>query len=181
MFSLPFFSYFGKEYSFHPSSQYLIYISIIYILCVSSDYLDGFIARKFNLETIYGKYLDPVCDKFFTVVSLLLISLYYGFPIIIIYIIIIREVLGILIGTLLFFKNGYQGEPNIFGRLGVIVVSFNIAYYIGKRAFFENLKIDESLWIHMPSIFLLLIYLVGMLSYFLSYYRDLLGIARRGT
>ncbi len=177
---MPFFSYFGKEFSFYNNQTYLWYITIIYILCISSDYLDGYIARKFDLESIYGKYLDPVCDKFFTIVSLLLISLYYHFPIIIIYIIIIREILGVLIGTILFFKRGFQGEPNIYGRLGVILVSINIAYYIGLKAFFSGIVITNNFLLNIPSWLLLLVYTVGMIEYFRRYYKDLL-FARRGT
>ena len=142
--------------------------------------MDGYIARKYSLESIYGKYLDPVCDKFFTIVSLLLISLYYDFPIYIIYIIIIREILGVLIGTVLFFRNGFQGEPNIYGRLGVILVSINIAYYIGLKALFGNIVRNYNFLLNLPSILLLLIYLIGMVEYLRSYYKDLV-YARRGT
>jgi CDP-diacylglycerol--glycerol-3-phosphate 3-phosphatidyltransferase len=149
-------------------------------MCISSDYLDGYIARRYNLESIYGKYLDPVCDKFFTIVSLLLISLYFDFPIFIIYIIIVREILGVIIGTLLFFKNGFQGEPNIYGRLGVILVSINIAYYIGLKALYGNIIMDYNFLLNIPSMLLLIIYLIGMVEYLRSYYYDLV-YARRGT
>ena len=112
--------------------------------------------------------------------SLLLISLYFDFPIIIIYIIIIREILGVLIGTILFFRSGFQGEPNIYGRLGVILVSINIAYYIGLKAFFSNIIITNNILINIPSLLLLAVYLIGMVEYFRRYYEDLV-FSRRGT
>ncbi len=143
-----------------------------------SDFLDGFIARRYNSESIYGKYLDPVCDKIFTIVGILLISAYYDYPIKILYLIIIREFLGVIIGTFLFFKRGFQGEPNIFGKLGVIIVNVNIAFYILAKAI--NLENDSMIFI-MPALVLVFVYLVGMLAYLKSYYIDFLEFARRGT
>ncbi len=143
-----------------------------------SDFLDGFIARKYNSESIYGKYLDPVCDKIFTIVGILLISAYYDYPITILYLIVVREFLGVIIGTFLFFKRGFQGEPNIFGKLGVIIVNVNIAFYILARAI--NLENDSVVFI-MPALILVFVYLVGMLAYLKSYYIDFLEFARRGT
>jgi CDP-diacylglycerol---glycerol-3-phosphate 3-phosphatidyltransferase len=143
-----------------------------------SDFIDGYIARKFNSESIYGKYLDPVCDKIFTIVGILLISYYYNYPIQILYLIVVREFLGVIIGTFLFFKRGFQGEPNYFGKLGVVLVNINIAFYILAKAI--NLNQDSFLFL-FPAELLVFIYLVGMLAYLNSYYADFVEFARRGT
>ena len=45
---------------------------ILFILSSSSDYWDGFFARKYNLESKLGEILDPIADKILT--SFLLFS-----------------------------------------------------------------------------------------------------------
>lgn len=45
----------------------------IYMIAATTDYLDGYLARKFNQISDFGTFLDPISDKIF--VSTLLIML----------------------------------------------------------------------------------------------------------
>lgn len=41
-----------------------VYVAIaIFFVCCFTDFLDGFIARKYNMVTDLGKLLDPIADK----------------------------------------------------------------------------------------------------------------------
>lgn len=58
--------------SFQLSVNHLI-AAIIFLLAASTDGIDGYIARKYNMVTNLGKLLDPLADKL--LVSAVLISL----------------------------------------------------------------------------------------------------------
>ena len=56
---------------------------ILYIYGAISDFLDGYLARKLNSYTAFGKYLDATSDKLYFL-SIILISLIYGTKLVII-------------------------------------------------------------------------------------------------
>lgn len=39
---------------------------VIYVIAAITDYLDGFLARKLNIISAFGKFVDPLADKFLT-------------------------------------------------------------------------------------------------------------------
>ena len=54
----------------------LVVPAIIYGLTAFTDMLDGKIARKYNLVTDFGKFIDPLADKFMVIGSMLAILAY---------------------------------------------------------------------------------------------------------
>ena len=47
----------------------LVVPTLVYIVTAFTDMLDGKIARKYNLVTDFGKFIDPLADKFMVIAS----------------------------------------------------------------------------------------------------------------
>ena len=78
---------------YHVTCQNLI-ILILFLIATFSDFLDGYIARKRNLITNFGKFADPLADKIL-VIALLIILLEQGTVLrgYVVTIIVIRELM----------------------------------------------------------------------------------------
>jgi CDP-diacylglycerol--glycerol-3-phosphate 3-phosphatidyltransferase len=54
-----------------PDATLRIITAVIFILTSLTDMIDGKIARKYNLITDFGKFMDPLADKFLVIAAML--------------------------------------------------------------------------------------------------------------
>ena len=118
--------------------------------CVASftDWLDGHIARKYNLITDFGKLMDPLADKLMVCTALIMQGLNGTFPVIAIIIVIIKE-LVMIYGSSYMLARDIVVYANIWGKLAQC--SFILALVLSfwhKDFAAMNFPIDRvCLWI----------------------------------
>jgi CDP-diacylglycerol--glycerol-3-phosphate 3-phosphatidyltransferase len=66
---------------------------IVYMLASVTDYLDGRIARKYNLISDFGKFLDPIADKILVAAALVIFSYCHWIDPVAVFLILAREML----------------------------------------------------------------------------------------
>ena len=120
-----------------PIIIYLIYTNnysvaaIVFAYCSFSDVADGRLARKYNLVTEKGNYLDPLADKILMIGTLTILA-YQGIIVIWAYCIIIgRDILITMYRNYLIEKNKplvtsqYGKWKTVFQHVMVIVILLN--------------------------------------------------------
>ncbi|MCX6150197.1 MAG: CDP-alcohol phosphatidyltransferase family protein [Ignavibacteriales bacterium] len=114
------------------------YLTIGLVLFATlTDLLDGYLARKYNEITEFGKIIDPFADKI--VVGIVLIQLYFIKEIPLYYLIIVigRDLLILLGGLLLSQKIGKVLPSNMLGKITVLSIGFFIlSALFGARSTF---------------------------------------------
>jgi CDP-diacylglycerol--glycerol-3-phosphate 3-phosphatidyltransferase len=61
---------------FEPSDA-KFYAGLIFVFAAITDYLDGYLARRWDASTPFGAFLDPVADKLIVTLALLMIIVSY--------------------------------------------------------------------------------------------------------
>lgn len=120
---------------------FLIYINrgrfgaalLVFFIASVTDFVDGYVARKFNQQSTFGRLIDPLADKLLTTASFIVMAVPSGnFPNIPLWLavaVVGRDVV-ILLGSLAVylltrykqFKPTVLGKVNTFLELGLIVV-----------------------------------------------------------
>jgi len=58
---------------FFPGKYPSALAAIIFLIASLTDYLDGLIARRFEMESSFGRFLDPIADKVLVASSLIML------------------------------------------------------------------------------------------------------------
>ncbi len=126
---VPFFIFFALMESI--SNNWLI-AGIIFIVAAITDYLDGAIARKYNIVTDFGKFMDPLADKVMVVSALIvLIPTQIVHPVVVI-IIIAREFAVNGIRMLASSSDGNVIAANWWGKVKTVlqIVAIILAFLV---------------------------------------------------
>lgn len=109
-----FFIYYLKE-------QFIM-ATIFLVVSGITDFIDGFIARKFNMISNFGKILDPFADKLTQGSVALCITIKNTYLIPLVALFCLKE-LFMLIGSFVLLKKGKKpSEAKWWGKLGTVII-----------------------------------------------------------
>lgn len=109
-----------------------LWAAFVVILSGATDYLDGVIARKFDMITNLGKVLDPFADKLTQLAIIICLVFTWPGMVIVIAIFVVKEI-TLLICQIILFRNGkvmdgalWYGKVStfIFYGCALILVAF---------------------------------------------------------
>ena len=110
---------------------------IIFIVASVTDTLDGNIARKYNLVTTFGKFMDPLADKILTAAAFIMLVELGKIPAWICIIILSRELIITAFRTIA-ASEGITIAASPFGKLKTIFQMLAIILLLGNNMFFIN-------------------------------------------
>ena len=138
---IPFFVFFLLAPYFEGYGNYIALV--IFIVASLTDFLDGKIARKYNLVTNFGKFMDPLADKLLVCSALICLIALDRIPAWIVIVIISREF--IISGfRLIAAENGVVIAANYWGKFKTVsqmimiillILNFDGIFHILARGF----------------------------------------------
>ena len=142
-----------------------LWATLVFILAAITDFVDGYIARKYNLITTLGKFLDSIADKILVSSSLILLVLaapkMFGIDLIIaisIIIILIRDLIVNTIRMLAASKN-YIMAADMSGKVKTALQTVAIPIIMSAQDFGRLLDFNY-LFMYLFGLFLFLVSIV---------------------
>ena len=136
-----------------PSARYTLFS--LFLFASLTDIMDGYLARKMNQVTEFGKIIDPLADKI--CIGLIITKLYliHQIPELYFFMIIGRDLLIFLGGIFLIRKLGRVLPSNMLGKITVLI--------IGVVIILTLLQLDQS------SVYFKSIYVISLLLILVSF------------
>lgn len=121
-------------------SSAILYLStvILFIFISLTDFFDGYIARRDNLVTNFGKLMDPIADKIFVFSILIVLVRYNLLSVWFVLILLSREFVVVAIRTLIVENGGEIMAASNVAKLKtatqMLAILFIILFSFGKIA-----------------------------------------------
>ncbi|HEU4466097.1 MAG TPA: CDP-diacylglycerol--glycerol-3-phosphate 3-phosphatidyltransferase [Agromyces sp.] len=145
--------------------------AVLFIVAISTDWVDGWLARSRGLVTDVGKILDPIADKLLTSGALVCLSILGELPWWITIVIVVREV-GITVWRFVELRRGTVVPASSGGKLKTLTQAIAISLFLTPL---WTLVGDWIIWVNWAFMILALVLTVwsGLL-----YVRDAFRLAR---
>ena len=127
---------------FSPGKLQSFFAGLVFSVASISDCVDGYLARRMNLVTDFGKFLDPLADKLLVGVALIMMVPLGRVPLWIVAIILGREVMVTLLRVISLKKGNTVIEASMTGKYktgfqiaAIIPLLFHYEYNLGLNYF----------------------------------------------
>jgi cardiolipin synthase len=107
--------------------QYVEAMSL-FLLAGFTDILDGYIARKFDIITSFGEFMDPFADKLIQATAITVLCINGVIPFLVIIIVAVKELI-MAWGAVVLYRDGKIVVPaNWYGKLATCIFYIAIFY-----------------------------------------------------
>ena len=127
---------------FSPGKLQSFFAGLVFSVASISDCVDGYIARRMNLVTDFGKFIDPLADKLLVGVVLIMMIPLGRVPLWIVAVILGREVMVTLLRVISMRKGNKVIEASMTGKYktgfqiaAIIPLLFHYEYNLGPEFF----------------------------------------------
>lgn len=141
------------EFTFGIVNLSLKNILVLILFCIASitDYLDGYLARKNNLITSFGKFIDPIADKMLVNTMMIMFACMGMVPVVPVIIMIWRDTIvdGLRMSTA---SKGVVVAAGMLGKIKTVSQMITIVLVLLNNLPFELLRFpmaDFMLWFSM--------------------------------
>lgn len=100
--------------------------AFIMLLSFLSDFIDGKIARRFNMITEFGKILDPVADKITQCVLALSFAVRYPAVRVLLAVLLVKEISMAVIGLYMMHRNYRMNGAHMHGKICTAILDFTM-------------------------------------------------------
>ncbi len=142
----------------------LVFVCILIFISSFSDWLDGYIARRFNQFSRLGELLDPISDRIYILTLLFIVYYLDALNILLIVIIVLREIFMTILMVYLKTKDITGLPVHYLGKMG----AFNLLIGIPGLIFAKAFPSQEFIWLTIGWSFLLwgvFLYLFSTVKY----------------
>lgn len=136
----------------------------LYVFASVTDILDGYIARKYNMITEFGKIFDPIADKLLQFLVAICIAFFDPIFIYVAIFIFAKEFI-MMMGTIKLYKDKIVVSANSFGKIASVVYFLLFYIMLGYRE-----QIDEFVKMFILSIFFISS-IIAFINYFIQYFK----------
>jgi CDP-diacylglycerol--glycerol-3-phosphate 3-phosphatidyltransferase len=150
-----------------PGEFWSLILAILFAVASITDMLDGFLARKYNMITTMGKFLDPLADKLIVNTAMILMIPIGRIPAWIVAITIIRDLIVDGIRSIA-SSEGFYIQASPLGKQKTIAQLFSVTALMIYYPFFGiNSHLVGMVILYIA--FLLTLY--SGVDYFIKFYR----------
>jgi len=124
--------------------------AIVFGIAGITDQVDGYLARRWHVESAFGKIADPLADRL--MIDAAVLMLFYADRLPWVALLIPLRDLVVLVGTPIVLGRGYQFEVNFLGKVATWLLYASLAFVMVTHE-----GTDWPLWIFWAGVVLALI------------------------